>query len=297
MRCCLSASPLTLSSVCGLWPVPFPGFVSGNMVALFDGASVPGMTGGPTYSTLVLIVPQQTASYVYTSTNGGLAWSSGTAAPWAVSADTGLRLGGSATVDSSNNIYYMGGSTATADLYFSSTKGSSWNLIPTSAGAGQQAYAASYGSCLAVRYTAANTPSLVLYSGQIYSSLSTVGSGPLAMPAPSVYAMTFTLTSTSTAPTTTPLAPVYPGTAPSAYYFSIQYSQSALQLSIGLPYTVCYNGILNTTAHPGFGDTEPSLPYQLVTVGLRRACVHQHDLHRQPEHRRRNLPGLRHLLP
>ena len=79
------------------------------MVALFDGAAVPGAGSSQAYSTVVLIIPANGTSQVWSSIDGGNTWTRLLAsAPWLVSADTFTRRGGSAVVDADNYIYYMG---------------------------------------------------------------------------------------------------------------------------------------------------------------------------------------------
>ena len=243
---------------------PFPPFLSGAMVALFDSAAVPGSGSTAQFSTLVLVVPAYPQSTVWQSTTGGVTWGAAGPAPWAINMEVGSRVGIAMTVDADNNVYLTGGNTATADLWVSADKGSTWSLIPISS----STYAASYGSCLGVRYSVGVTaPSLVLYSGAIYTSVATVGTGALAAPAPSTYALTFSLTGASTQPlpNTAAPAPVYPGTTTPSYYFQIQYSQSALyQLQYGRAYSVCVTGQLMVTPHLLFGACTPSNPCQQV---------------------------------
>ena len=244
----------------GTIPPPFPPFLSGSMVALYDSASVPGSGSTQAYSTLVLVVPAYPASTVWSSITGGLTWVQLSSAPWAINQEVGQRKGLAMTVDADNHVFVAGGNTATADLWVSADKGVTWSLIGP---AGTSGYGASFGSCLGVRYTAGATqPTLVLYSGQIYTSLTTA-STLWASPTPTQYAMTFPLqglTAPLLANSAAPVA-VYPGSANPTLYFYLQYQQSPLyQLVVGTAYEVCYTGRLTVTPHLLFGECGAANP-------------------------------------
>ena len=143
------------------YPGPFPAFLSGAMVALFDSAAVPGSGSTATYSTLVLLVPGYPATTTWVSTTGGVSWLQSSTCPWSINLELGSRKAMSMAVDADNHVFAVGGNTATADLWVSADKGVSWSQIPVSG----STYAASYASCLGVRYVASQ-PVLVLYSGR-----------------------------------------------------------------------------------------------------------------------------------
>ena len=253
------------SSIAGP-PPPFPPFLSGNLVALYDSVAVPASGATQQYSTVVLHVPAYPASLIYSSTDGAMTWSQLSNAPWNINQETGQRKGMAWAVDASNVIYATGGNTASSHIWASTDKGMSWNIVVQSAGS--STYAASYGSCLGVIYPAGSAlPTLVLYSGQIYTSLAlTAGSAPYQSPQPGAYAISFPLSATATAPNNAPNPPVYPGTAVPSVYFALSYNQSVLfQLQYGSAYSVCMYGQLSLTAHLVFGDSTPSTVYQIVT--------------------------------
>ena len=252
------------SSIPGPAP-PFPAFLSGNLVALYDSTAVPGVTSTQAYSTVVLHVPTSPASQLYSSTDGAITWTRLSDAPWNINQETGQRKGMAWAVDADNRIYATGGNTASSHIWASTDKGMTWNIIVTSSSS--VTYAASYGSCLGVIYPTGSTlPTLVLYSGQIYTSLAlTAGTAPYQWPQPGGYAITFPLTASTTAPNNTPNPPVYPGTATPSIYFALSYTQSVLfQLQYGTAYSVCMYGQMQLTPHIVFGDSTPSTVYQIV---------------------------------
>ena len=83
---------------------PFPPFILGNMVALFDNMFVPGSTSTNINSTLVLVV----GNGVWFSTTGGYSWGNQTnvTAPWSVVTDPNFpgRQGAAMTVDADNYV-------------------------------------------------------------------------------------------------------------------------------------------------------------------------------------------------
>ena len=240
-------------------PPPFPPFLSGNLVAMYDSVAVPSSASTQQFSTLVLHVPASPASQIWRSVDGAITWTQLNAAPWAINSETGQRKGMAWAVDAGNVIYATGGNTATNELWASIDKGATWNIITQSAGS----YAASYGSCLGVRYTSPTAaPTLVLYSGQIYTSLTlTAGIAPYLSPQPGAYAISFPLIASTSAPDNTPPVPVYPGTAVPSIYFALSYNQSILfQLQYSTAYSVCMYGQMILTPHLVFGDSTHPQP-------------------------------------
>ena len=234
-------------------PAPFPPFTSGNLVALYDSVAVPSSGQTAPFSTVVLHVPAYPASQIWRSTDGAVTWTALSAAPWSINQETGQRKGMAWAVDANNIIYATGGNTASNHIWSSTDKGATWNIVTSS---GSSSYAASYASCLGVIYPAGSTaPTLVLYSGQIYSSLAaTGGTAPYQSPVPSAYAISFPLAASTSAPNNTPNPPMYPGQAVPSVYFLLQYNQSVLfQLQYGTAYSVCMYGQMSLTPHIVFG--------------------------------------------
>ena len=229
-----------------------PPFSGGQMVAMYDSSVISAQFPSPN-ATLVLVL--DTAQY-FKSTNLGWSWSTAYAAPWDTSVTpypTYTRSLPVLAADQDNYLYFAGGDAGgpAYDLWVSVDKAETWTRMATlNSFSSSQAYAASVGSCMAVRVVNGQKQ-LALFGGNIW----TYSQSSSAYSSTSYYSLQINVAFTPTAPAT--VASVVPSTSGQLWYWMYQLSSSN-------NFSICATGRLVTSSSPTLSTLTSSNPAYLV---------------------------------
>ena len=247
-----TGSVWTLRNAGGSVPVNY----GGAMVGLYDNSAV-SSSNSQAFSTLVWVM---TVGSYYLSTDGGVTWGTAYQAPWAASFlpyPTFSRELPVLTADHDNYLYYGGGDLGgpAPDFWLSIDKAQTWTQLQIQSSAflgGSAVYAASWGSCLAVRVLTGGAKELDLYGGTIWT-YGRNAAGALVYNNTAVYAMQMALSFASTPYPPQVSQVAIPQTPPMRWYFNY------LITSTAPAYTICASGYV-------FTPTNPTIPTYTSTL-------------------------------
>ena len=165
---------------------PFPPFIQGALVALYDSSAV---NSGYSQQYSTLLAYTDSANQIFQSTDLGVTWATIGQAPWS------YRETAKFTADIDGGVYFLGGQ-GFSDAYYSTSKGQSWSQLRAARGVSGLTSPVSLSSaaysCDALIYTSSSSApngyhkQLVVYGGaiEVYSSTSSSRSGATSISPP-----------------------------------------------------------------------------------------------------------------